>query len=574
MTRANTSQKDTSEARPVTGQELRMGTRYRPQRISEPYDAIIIGSGLGGLTTGACLARMGKKVLVLEQHYTIGGFTHCFEKEGYEWGTGLHYVGGMGTRNPLSNVMSYITQGKLKWADMGENYDSYIIDGDRFDVLMGEGKFKAAMLQKFPNEGPALEKYLTLIREAAPAAQSFFGRKLFSRRMSQFLNPILNRRAPDYINTPAYDVIKSLTDNEKLIGVLLAQWGGCGTPPKRMSFVMHAGAVSHYMEGAFYPVGGSSQVARTILPVIENAGGNIFSYASVDKILVQKGRAAGVRMKDGTIIRCSTIVSAAGFYNTYEHLLTAEDAASMNTQPKAEVLEPSAAHIGLFIGMRKSANALNLPKTNYWIQPSLDHDANHSAFWKNSDANFPLIYVTFPASKDPDFEARYPNKSTIEIVVLTPYEHFEKWDGTAWGDRGADYEAFKEQLKGRVLTELYKVLPQIEGEIDVCEVSTPLTTKYFNNGKFGEIYGLAHTPERYDDPWLRIQTPIKGLYMTGQDAVSMGIAGATIGGFMTALKLLGWRDRLKLIKNIGAPANQPPPIQTRPTVETTAQSGE
>lgn len=574
MTRTNAANATGLQAPPVTGQELRMGTRYRPQRLSGPYDAIIIGSGLGGLSTAGCLARMGKKVLVLEQHYTIGGFTHCFEKDGYEWGTGLHYVGGMGTRNPLSNVMNYITRGKLEWADMGENYDSYFFDGDRFDVLVGEGKFKAALLQKFPNEGPALESYLALIREAAPAAQAFFGRKILSRGMARLLNPLLRRRAPDYINTPAYDVIKSITQNKKLIGVLLGQWGGCGTPPKRMSFVMHAGAVSHYMEGAYYPVGGSSQVARTILPVIEHAGGNVFSYASVDQILVKKGRAVGVRMKDGTEINCTTVISGAGFYNTYEHLLSRQDAGAMNAQPDVDALEPSSAHIGLFIGMKKTARELNLPKTNYWIQPSFDHDDNHTSFWTDSDAAFPLIYVTFPASKDPEFEARYPHKSTIEIVVLTPYEHFEKWDGTAWGDRGEEYEAFKEKMKDRILAELYKVLPQIEGEIDVCEVSTPLTTKYFNNGKFGEIYGLAHTPERYNDQWLRIQTPIKGLYMTGQDAMSMGIAGATIGGFMTALKLLSWRERFKLLKNLSSPENKAPPLHTDARLEPNAQAVE
>jgi len=139
---------------PSRGKELRMGKRYRKHRVDEFYDAIVIGSGLGGLSTAACLARMGKKILVLEQHYTIGGFTHSFEKNGYEWCTGLHYVGGMGSRNPLSNVMNFITQGRLEWADMGENYDSYFLDGERFDVLAGEGNFKAAMLQKFPKEGP------------------------------------------------------------------------------------------------------------------------------------------------------------------------------------------------------------------------------------------------------------------------------------------------------------------------------------------------------------------------------------------------------------------------------------
>ena len=75
---------------------LRIGKRYRPNRLAPSYDAIVIGSGMGGLTTAALLSELGWKVCVLEQHYTAGGYTHSFERHGYEWDPGVHYIGDVG----------------------------------------------------------------------------------------------------------------------------------------------------------------------------------------------------------------------------------------------------------------------------------------------------------------------------------------------------------------------------------------------------------------------------------------------------------------------------------------------
>src|SRR5690554_5576088 len=96
---------------------LRVGKRYREKRLDGPYDAIIIGSGIGGLTAAACMSKMGKKVLVLEQHYTAGGFTHSYDRNGYEWDVGVHYIGDMGADHTLGKrLFDHITDSQLKWA--------------------------------------------------------------------------------------------------------------------------------------------------------------------------------------------------------------------------------------------------------------------------------------------------------------------------------------------------------------------------------------------------------------------------------------------------------------------------
>ncbi|MDX5583700.1 MAG: NAD(P)-binding protein, partial [Aureibaculum sp.] len=115
--------------------------KQNPQ-LSPTYDAIIIGSGMGSLTTGAILAKEGQQVLILERHYTAGGFTHVFKRKGYEWDVGIHYIGDVQRPNsPIKRLFDYITNSKLKWADMGEVYDRIIIGDKTYDLVKGVENF-------------------------------------------------------------------------------------------------------------------------------------------------------------------------------------------------------------------------------------------------------------------------------------------------------------------------------------------------------------------------------------------------------------------------------------------------
>ena len=107
-------------------------------QIADHYDTIIIGSGIGSLTTAVLLAKRGQKVLVLERHYTAGGFTHIFKRKGYEWDVGIHYIGGMEKdHSVLKKIFDYITESKLKWADMGPVYDRIVIGEQTYDFVKG-----------------------------------------------------------------------------------------------------------------------------------------------------------------------------------------------------------------------------------------------------------------------------------------------------------------------------------------------------------------------------------------------------------------------------------------------------
>ncbi len=504
--------------------------------ISDSFDVICIGSGLGSLSTAALLAKEGQKVLVLERHYTAGGFTHIFKRRGYEWDVGIHYIGEMQRENSiLKHLFDYVTDGKLKWADMGEVYDRIVIGEEVFDYVKGANNFKKRMLDYFPKEAEAIGKYMELIFEATKASRNFYLEKALPPLLSKVSSGLMRSAYMKFAEKTTLEVMESITNNPKLIKVLTGQYGDYGLPPSQSSFAMHAAVVRHYFSGGNFPVGGSSRILETILPVITEAGGAVLVSADVDKVIIENNKAVGVRMKDGKDFRAKNIVSGAGIMTTYKKLLPKALVEKHNLKTQLKKVKNSVAHVCLYIGFKESPEDLQLPKANYWVYPEEGtHDECVERYSKDINAEFPVVYVSFPAAKDPDWSNRYPNKSTVDIITLMPYEVFEPWEDTRWKKRGEDYEALKEKISQRLLETLYRLEPQLKGKVAYYELSTPITTKHFVNYEKGEIYGLSHGPDRFKNKFLRPHTPIKNLYLTGQDIVSAGVGAALLSGLLTA----------------------------------------
>ncbi|MFC6633465.1 phytoene desaturase family protein [Microbulbifer taiwanensis] len=530
---------------------LRIGRRYRPGRLEGPYDALVIGSGIGGLTTAAMLSAAGKKVLVLEQHYTAGGFTHAYDRNGYEWDVGVHYIGDVGEHPTVTRrLFDFLSAGRLKWAPMDATYDRICIGDEQYDLRAGRDEFIDEMVRRFPGERATIEEYLHRVNAVAKAMPLRTVEKLLPRWCGPAVRLLRRLREPSWLNKTTYEVLRQLTDNEQLIAVLTGQWGDNGMTPKTGSFIIHALIVRHYLYGGYYPVGGASQIAETIIPQIQKSGGEVFTYAEVETILLDGNRVRGLRMADGTEIEAPLVISGAGVFNTFEKLLPQSASGQAGYSRDLESVQRSMAHVCLYIGLQKTAEELGLPKTNYWLYPSADYDGEVQKFLEDSEREIPLVYISFPSAKDPSFIKRYPGRATIEIVAPGKYEWFARWHDQPWGKRGDEYEALKEKYSQRLLEHLYKHFPQLRGQIDYCELSTPLSTDYFCSYPRGEIYGLDHDPNRFEQPWLRPQSRIKGLYLTGQDIMSCGVAGAMIGGVVTAQSILGWRRGVSLLKRI------------------------
>lgn len=504
--------------------------------LSDHYDAIIIGSGMGSLTTAALLSKEGKKVLVLERHYTAGGFTHVFKRKGYEWDVGIHYIGEVQNPNsPIRKMFDYVSDNKIEWADMGEVYDKIIIGDKTYDFVKGVKNFKSKMYEYFPKEIEAIDKYVQLIFDSNKSMKKFYLDKSLPNLISKFLGFFLRKEYLKFSNRTTYEVISSLTTNEELIKVLTGQYGDYGLPPKQSSFAMHASVVKHYFNGGSFPVGGSSVIANTIDKVIESSNGTILTNAEVEKVIIENNIAKGVSMSDGKKFYSDLIISGTGVFHTYNKLIDEKIRTKHGFDQNLKKVKPSVAHGCLYIGLNGTSEELKLPKSNLWIYPKdLDHDTAVSNYLEDNDSEFPLVYISFASSKDPSWQSRYPNKSTIDIITLLPYERFSKWEGTSWMKRGEEYDQLKEKITNRLLNHLYDQLPHLKGKIDYYELSSPLTTKNFVNYNKGELYGIDHTPARFSQKFLRPKTPIKGLYLTGQDIVSAGVGGALFSGLITA----------------------------------------
>jgi all-trans-retinol 13,14-reductase len=523
--------------------------KQHPQ-LAESYDTILIGTGMGSLATAAILAKEGQRVLLLERHYTAGGFTHVFKRRGYEWDVGIHYIGEVQRpHSVIRRLFDYVTDGQLEWADMGEVYDRIIIGDQHYDFVKGTQNFIDQLSAYFPDEASAIEEYVNRVFAANKASRNFYLDKALPPLVRKLAGGFMRRGYHQFSDQTTYEVLRSLTANETLIKVLAGQYGDYGLPPKQSSFAMHAAVARHYFDGGSFPVGGSAQIVATIDPVIAAAGGTILISAEVAEVVVTNNRATGVRMADGTIFTAANIVSGAGIMTTYHQLLPPSVTVQHQLLQQLQKVQRSVAHACLYIGLEGSPEELQLPKTNLWIYPAEgDHDTCVSRYLDDLDQPFPVVYISFPAAKDPTWPSRYPGRSTIDIITLVPYETFAPWAGSRWMKRGEDYEALKEKLAQRLLAELYRQLPQVVGKVDHYELSTPLTTQHFVNYEKGEIYGLDHSPQRFRQPFLQPRTPIRNFYLTGQDIVTAGVGGALFSGVLTASAMTGTNIMNKVMK--------------------------
>ncbi|MBL8910418.1 MAG: NAD(P)/FAD-dependent oxidoreductase, partial [Archangium sp.] len=368
------------------------------------FDAIVIGSGIGGLVAASLLAREGgQRVLVLERHYRIGGYTHVFTRPGYEWDVGVHYVGRVSKGELLRSLFDRVSDGKLEWVSLPDVYDAIEIRERRFEFHSGRAAFIEGLAPHFEGKRDALERYARLITATARKVQLELINRVARPNTARISAHRLAPSIPEWAQKTTRQTLTELGFDQLQLAALSGQYGDYGPAPARSSFALHAAVADHYLDGAYYPLGGSSRFAQTIVPAIEAAGGHLATMAEVKRIVLDGEKATGVELTNGRVFNAKTIISDVGGRKTYAEMLP-------EAQRPRELLEalerakPSSAYLCLYLGMNATDAELGLTGTNLWLHPHEDFDANIERFENDVNAPFPVLYLSFPSAKDPDFQ--------------------------------------------------------------------------------------------------------------------------------------------------------------------------
>lgn len=496
------------------------------------WDVIVIGSGMGGMVTAAALSKLGYKVLMLEQYKSLGGQTHSFSREGFSWDAGLHYLGGFGPDVSERAMLDWLCDSPIPFAPIGPVYDTlHIGEAAPLNLSRPASAQRLDLKERFPNETEAIDKWFDAIirgRDALGAlGQARSIPSVFASAMKWWQGKKLRR----FCERTTAKVAKEITSNEELANVLMAQWGDFGGRPSTASFAIHATVMNSYLEaGAYYPVGGAGSIAEHLLPTITSNGGETRAGITVTSLIMENGVVTGVETADGENYFAKRVVSNIGARETVDRLLP-DGHGHDDWVNEIRSIGPNICHYSLFLGFEGDVEAAGMTKSNHWLYPTGEVDA----VWTNTpDGIQPGMFVSFASLKDPAHDPGPEKKYAGEIMAWSDWSTVERWAGLAPGERGDEYQSFKQQVSEQLLKQFARYFPRLAELIVFHELSTPLATASITGHRMGSFYGLDVTPHRITTDALRMKTPIEGLYLTGQDVLTPGIPGAFWGGALCA----------------------------------------
>ena len=521
--------------------------------MNSKYDAIVIGSGIGGLATATILTKVGKKkVLVIEQHWELGGLTHEFKRKvKFSWDVGVHYVGKMEEGEMGGNIFNFITDKKLKWNALPYEFEKFIYPDFTFTVPSNEKEYTEKLCKQFPEETVAIKKYFKDMKKAGRWAQLKMMAELVPSFIGFFIR-LWNQRSEKLALYTTKEYLDAHFKNPKLKALLVSQWGDYGLPPAKSAFLIHSIIATHYLEGAVYPEGGASTIAEAAKTIIESNGGKCLLSAEATRLIVENNTAIGVEVqhkrgeKQVEIFEAPIVVSSTGALHSYSKLLKGFVPESyykdLKTIPKGK------SAVTLYVGLKNDPSELGFKGENNWIYESYNHD-EEAANSENTllKGNPKACYLSFPSLKN-----RSAKGHTAEIISFANFDSFVKWEKTKWKKRGEEYEALKKVISEGLLNLVEKHYPGFKDLVEYMELSTPLTYIELSGRANGEFYGLSATPERYKLKWLGAKTPLENFYLSGSDVMSLGIMGALMGGVATAACILEPAGFPKIMRAVNA----------------------
>ena len=501
------------------------------------FDTIVIGSGAGGLTAALSLARVGHRVLVLEQHSLPGGWCHSFALDGFLFSPGVHYIGQLHSGGRLRKIYEGLgVANDLTFLELNpDGFDHVIIGDHQFDIPKGRQQYVARLQDEFPSEARSIASLFRLIDSLANVDGTRRG------VMDKLRLATVGLRSMDHL------LNRVGIRNERLRAILTMQSGDHGMAPSEAPAALHAAIMAHYFEGAYYPMGGARSIPRAFIRALTRHDGEIRVRTPVARILVERTgrsrRAVGVKLADGTTISADYVVSNADPHITFDQLV-GKGHLSRRLQKRLARTEYSHSALSLFCATDLDLESMGFDSGNYWysktarvedLYDQAKRPASHEA------GELPGIFLTITTLKDRS--KRKDGLHTIECFSLASYDLFEKWKDSHYGDRPADYELYKNTLSEMMLRRMDELIPNLSKHIVFSELGTPLTKAHYIHTTRGSLYGTA---KRWNQigPWAYpVQTEIQGLFMCGASTEAHGVAGVTETGITAAKKIAKCRAR-------------------------------
>ena len=490
------------------------------------YDAVIIGAGIGGMTCGTVLAKAGKKVLIVERNKRPGGYVTSYSRDGFIFDV-PHIISGLRKDKYLWKVLRELGVDH-EFIEL-ELYQKIIYPGHEIKVYTDIEKYKNELKNIFLQDSGNIDRFyntLSKLNEELHGIPEELG--IFDMLSFPLKFPTIFR----YLNSVLEKMLDDNMKNPELKAVLSSAWRKVGSPPSKVSALYYAALLmSFHNGGAWYPKGGYQKLAGAFTKAFDNSGGELQLSTEVRKIIIEKGKAAGVRLKDGREIRSALVVSNADTRRTFLEFV-GEEHLKKKFADSMKNAELSGSGFVVHLGVRMNLEKLDL---NYG-SILLKIDEKKNVFLPDGKTSISSIAISVPSLHDRSLAPDGCHAMDI-IVTPAPYDFANKWL-TDDGKRTDAYRKLKGEVADKLIRTAETLIPGLSGNIVAKDISTPLTYERYTLSSNGCWYDLAQIPSQSGTNRFSNSKIIKNLLFAGSKSFGGGINAAVRGGYTTAKEIL------------------------------------